>query len=303
MPRSLSFGLWIIVAILSASPGHAQSTSRGSFEVAAVKLNSHCDGSGGRGGLSPTRLDIPCQSLRALIRSAYGAFDGGKPRSRRLEVLEGPNWIDTERYDVSVKSEGEALPAQMMGVLQKVLEERFRLKVHTEPRDSPVYELTVARDASKLHHSPEGSCTPVDLDDLSKRGVNNTGRPGEQVLRNCGTGSRNGDGTKWIVNGYGVNMGEFAGRMLSSYVDRPVIDKTGLAGRFDVHLEFASNNGMSGPVQLNGAAIPGSPAPSDKTTAPSIFTALQEQLGLRLSPAKGAMEVIVIDHVEKPSAN
>jgi uncharacterized protein (TIGR03435 family) len=91
--------------------------------------------------------------------------------------------------------------------------------------------------------------------------------------------------------------------MFAGHVDRPVIDKTGLTGLFDVHLEFAPDDAMSGPgpVLLNGVDRPG--VPSTDPTGPSIFTALQEQLGLKLSPAKGPVEVIVIDRAEKPSAN
>jgi uncharacterized protein (TIGR03435 family) len=98
-------------------------------------------------------------------------------------------------------------------------------------------------------------------------------------------------------------MAEYAGRMLSTYVDRPVIDKTGLAGRFDAHLEFAPDIPAPGTVLLNGAQVPDLPAPPIDPAGPSIFTALEEQLGLKLTRAKDPLEVIVIDHAERPSAN
>jgi len=106
-----------------------------------------------------------------------------------------------------------------------------------------------------------------------------------------------------VQDWYGVTMAEFAGRMISSHVDRPVIDKTRLTGRYDVHLEFVPDDMPgAGAARLNGVDRPDLPAPSGDATGPSIFTALQ-QLGLKLSPAKGSMEVIVVDHAEKPSAN
>jgi uncharacterized protein (TIGR03435 family) len=87
-------------------------------------------------------------------------------------------------------------------------------------------------------------------------------------------------------------------------LDRPVIDKTGLTGRFDIHLEFVPENAISGPIRLNGVDSPGLPASSAGTSAgPSIFTAVQEQLGLKLSPDKGPVDVLVIDRVQKPSGN
>jgi uncharacterized protein (TIGR03435 family) len=86
-------------------------------------------------------------------------------------------------------------------------------------------------------------------------------------------------------------------------LDRPVVDKTGLTGVFDIHLEFVRDNAMSGPIRLNWVDAPAEPAPSVDAGGPSIFTAVQEQLGLKLSPDKGPVEVLVIDHVGKPSEN
>ncbi len=105
-----------------------------------------------------------------------------------------------------------------------------------------------------------------------------------------------------ITDWYGVTMEEFAYRMISRYVDRPVIDKTGLTGPFDLHLEFVPDRALSaGPIRLNGVVSPDL-SPAD-AAGPSIFTALQEQLGLRLSPDKSPLDVIVVDHAEKPSPN
>jgi uncharacterized protein (TIGR03435 family) len=103
---------------------------------------------------------------------------------------------------------------------------------------------------------------------------------------------------------YGATMAEFAGRMISSQVDRPVIDETGLSGRYDIHLEFVPNRARSaGPTRLNGVDRSDVPAFQDDGAGPSIFTALQEQLGLRLSAAKRPLDIIVVDHAEQPSPN
>ena len=98
-------------------------------------------------------------------------------------------------------------------------------------------------------------------------------------------------------------MAQFAGR-LSDNLDRPIYDKTGLSGQFDIHLEFPRGNGMSGmPARNADADNSGNPAPPVDTPVPSIFTAIQEQPGLKLSPDKGSVDVLVIDHVERPSEN
>jgi uncharacterized protein (TIGR03435 family) len=98
-------------------------------------------------------------------------------------------------------------------------------------------------------------------------------------------------------------MAELAGRMLSSYVEQPVVDQTGLTGRFDVHIEFVPDYRRSGPVTLNGVVTPDVAAPPADPAGPSIFAALQEQLGLKLAPGKAPLDVLIVDHAEKPSAN
>ena len=108
---------------------------------------------------------------------------------------------------------------------------------------------------------------------------------------------------KTISDWYGVTMAEYAGRMLFSYVDRPVVDQTGLTGRYDLHLEFVREPMGSGPVLLNGVPMPAPEASGSNTAGPSIFSALQEQLGLKLSPARSPLDVIMVDHAEKASAN
>jgi uncharacterized protein (TIGR03435 family) len=301
MARRIVFAILPVIAgLLHAPQCRAQPIPQPSpaFEVASVKPGANCD-SGGPGGTSPGRLNLSCISLRGLIRMAYSAFAGEAMNARRVDVLGGPAWLDSDKYDLSAKAEDNATPAQMIGpMLQALLEERFKVRVHMEPRDTSVYALTVSKNNPRLQPSKAGSCTPMDLNNLSRT----PSRPGEPAPRYCGGGGMRTNGMIWTADWYGVTMAEFAGRMISSYVDRPVIDKTGLSGPFDVHLEFVPDRAMSaGPVRLNGVD---SPALSSADAAgPSIFTALQEQLGLRLSADKSPLDTIVVDHAEKPSPN
>jgi uncharacterized protein (TIGR03435 family) len=286
------------IALLWSCFAYAQT-----IDVASVKPNARCESSGGRGNITPNRLDLPCQSLRTLVWSAYGAFSGGTMSSRRIEVIGGPAWIDSERFDISVKSEGEARVAQMVGaILRKLLEERFQLKVHKEAKDSPVYELSVAKSGPKMQEAKEGSCVPIDLDELSRNGGLNNRLTGEEAPKYCGAGTNQLRDGKWTLDWHGVTMPELAGRMLAPHVDRPIIDRTNISGRFDVHLELAPADLAAGPVRLNGVETT-LPLPADTPNGLSIFAALQEQLGLKLTPARGPVEVIVIDRIERPSAN
>jgi uncharacterized protein (TIGR03435 family) len=271
------------------------------FEVASIRLNTGCETGGGRFAQSPVSLTLPCLPLRALIRTAYSPTQAGETYpTRLLEVLGGPGWLDTDRYDISAKASRNASFAEMIGpMFQTLLEERFKLKVHKESRDAPVYELTVLKDRLKLQPSKEGSCVPMDLN-FSPRNL----KPGEAMPKFCGFGGGTGKEGRSIADWYSVSMAELADRMITHLVDRPVIDRTGLTGRYDVHLEYVPDLAPGrGRVLLNGVERPDlEPSPSD-STGPSIFTALEAQLGLKLSPGKGSVEVIVVDHAEKPSAN
>lgn len=292
----------IVVVALAVLTGwvSGQTPARTEFEVASIKLNTSCgNGRVGGGGPAPGRLSLQCISVRGMIRAAYASFgSGGTLNPSRLEVAGGPAWLDSDLYDLEAKAASAAPLSQTAGpMLQALLEDRCKLKVHREAREAPVYSLTVAKSGAKLQASKEGSCTPIDIDHMATRPA-----PGQPQPHYCGTGGARTNGTTSTADWYGLSMAEFAGRMLQGQVDRPVIDKTGLTGRFDIHLEF-TRDASSGPVTLNGVVTPGEPAPFADGAGPSIFTAIQEQLGLKLSPDKGPVEVLVIDQVERPSEN
>jgi uncharacterized protein (TIGR03435 family) len=201
-----------------------------------------------------------------------------------MEVVGGPRWLDSDRYDISAKAEGGASAPQMAPMLQALLEDRFQVRVHVGSQDGSVYTLTVLKDNPKLQRTKEGSCAPMNLANISGPAV----KPGESRPRQCGSGRREpGDGTTFVTDWYGMTMAGFAGRFLSPLLDRPVIDKTGLTEQYDIHLEF----------------VPDTPQPPPDSTGPSIFTALETQLGLKLSATKAAVDVIVVDRAEKPSEN
>jgi len=273
--------LAIIIVIVAAAQGSfAQSRPR--FEAATIRLNKSCAMGGRSGGMTtPGRITLECADLRDLILTAYEIYgDHANPASFRMPVLGGPAWIDSDRYDFTLKAEGNSAVAQMYGpMLRALLEDRFRLRIRRETREAPVFLLTVAKGGARLQAAKEESC-------LSTR------------LPACGTVRADPHGK---VDMFGVTMADLA-TQVGMRLDRDVIDRTGLTGKFDVHFEVS-------PAELAARHVAGSSVSSaDSQTAadlsgPSIFTALEQQVGLKLEPAKGQVTVLVIDNIERPSAN
>jgi uncharacterized protein (TIGR03435 family) len=239
------------------------------FEVATVKLSAQ----GGEGGIraTPGRLMIENTSLRNLITIAY------KVRSSLIEG--GPSWADSILFDVEGRVSGQAGADAMFLMLQRLLEDRFHLKLHRAARDGPVYLLTLAKGGVRLKGA---TCAPFDANHLpalpaaGETPVNYCGR----IRRGKGTLDAEGIG---LVDGAGPPMQSLTGQ-LADVLDRSVIDKTGLAGLYDIHLQWAADQ-------------------ADNAGGPSIFTAVQEQLGLKLDGGRGPVEYMVIDRAEKPVPN
>jgi uncharacterized protein (TIGR03435 family) len=205
-----------------------------------------------------------------------------------IQVLGAPAWIDSDPFDITAKADNASVELMYGPMLQMLLEDRFSLKIHRATRELPVYTLTVARGGLKMQPTRPESCTPVDLKHISPRSP--TDRPPNDL---CGRASYGRNGPNKTVDAWGVTMAQFAAVTLSRVdLDRSVVDRTGLAGQFDIHLEFAPEI---------GAGNTGGDSPAE--LGPSLFTALQEQLGLKLSPDKAPVEVLVVDHIEKPSGN
>jgi uncharacterized protein (TIGR03435 family) len=227
-------------------------------------------------------------NLKVLILQAYEVFAAGKvdPLNPFLPLtpMEGdPAWIRSASYSIDAKSDGPQSGAMMRGpMMQALLEERFHLKTHREMREVPVYEMTVDKGGPKFRPKKEGSCQPADPSgDL-------TVRPDGEV---CATLKVLRKGPTMVIDFLGVTLDVLAKDLHPD--GRPVIDRTGLTGAYDIHLELetAAPN-SSGP----GAA-------SDPLPHASDVTAIREQLGLRLVPAKGPVEFLIIDHIEKPTEN
>jgi uncharacterized protein (TIGR03435 family) len=280
--KSTDRGFSRIAAIASAGPllvaigflnqpGTAQSTeTRAEFEAASIKPFPHpvtenstsynawraMARSSSRG-----RFNLVMVTLKGLVLAAYDVND--------FQIVGGPSWMDNDGYDVVAKAGSDATYTQMKPMLQTLLADRFKLALHRESKELPVYELSVAKGGPKIVATKEGSCAPLDL----------SGPPPPLGTKICGGVARR----LYELTSYAVSMPEFVG-YLAAIMGRPVIDKTGFKDRFDVDLKF---DPCSTPGGLGGATPPG----------------LQDQLGLRLQSAKGPVEVLVIDHAERPTAN
>ena len=204
-----------------------------------------------------------------------------------IPIEGGPDWIHSETFEIDAKSDGHPSILVMLGpMMQSILEDRFKLRIHRETRQGPVYELALGKGSSKLKPFRDGSCTPVlvghPLPPLASD---------QHYCRNLvGPGA---------VNFEGGTLSMLAG-LLGLILDRPVIDKTGITNHIQVQLKFSSDD-SAGPRPAT--TDPGAPPAVSSPDAPGIFEAMQEQLGLKLVPAKGPVDVLVIDHIEKPSQN
>jgi uncharacterized protein (TIGR03435 family) len=293
-----------------AMPWRAQSTNaaaRQQFDVASVKpcdKNSPPPPSAGRGGAgggsaAASRMDLPCSTLAHLIEVAYVEFPDGvrQPRLafKPLPIEGGPTWLKSDTFLISAETESNVTPTMMRGpMLQMILEDRFKLKVHRETREVPVYELTVAKGGLKIHHTVAGSCAPENLENLGR-----PPEPGEKPL--CVIGMRRTDASNVTIWARGMTINQIFHYLDGIGIDRPLMDKTGIGDTelFDMELQFSIDDSTPG-LQPRDT---GSETGLESTVAfPSLFTAIQ-QLGLKLVPAKGPGKFVVIDGAERPSGN
>jgi uncharacterized protein (TIGR03435 family) len=281
----------IAAAILLAITAFAvmgQPVIRPKFEVASIKPSPETRFMSVRP--LPGRMTANA-TLRLLMQNAYGV--------QSFQILEGPAWINSEYYDIDAKTDGNVTRAQTFLMLQSLLEDRFGLKIHRETRDLPAYALVTAKGGLKLPPSKEGGCVASAQEGLLSAAGGRVPPPGTgpPAATPCGALRVMLDVGGARMLGGSVPIPEFA-RTLSMMLGRAVIDKTGLTGLYDVKLDFVPDEAT--------AALP--PPPPEAATAldsknPSILTALQEQLGLRLESTKGPVEVLVVDHAERPSTN
>jgi uncharacterized protein (TIGR03435 family) len=273
----LRFSLTVI-SVLSLGIGEellqlrAQSTPMPQFEAASIKPSAPGNLRGSTFEFLPGGgLRIINGTLRAILETAYEV--------REFQTLGGPNWVGSERYDILANSAdarrsatgAEDIKATRLR-LQALLAQRFRLQVHRETRELPEYVLEVAKGGPKL--ADPGAST-----------VSKSAPAG--IQRSCGQMI----GTKTTIANLTL--------MLARQLDRPVLDRTGLIGKYNFRFEWTPEAGPCS-TPANGATPDSATAPSN---APSIFTVLQETLGLRLESIKGPVDSLIIDHAERPSEN
>jgi len=228
--------------------------------------------SGGPGTSDPGRIYRPNLGLMAFLTTAYNV---------RSYQISGPAWLDTERFDITATMRPNTTMEQYRVMLQNLLVERFKMTVHRETRELPVYSLVVAKNGPKMQKSaadpppsppksPDGPIRPI---------------PASVMMMT----------DRGHIVGRRQTMHDLA-NFLSIHVGRPVTDATALTAKYDFTLTY-STEGLDGPI---GSAQTGPEAEA----APPLFAAIQAQLGLKLEPKRGPVEIIVIDHVEKmPTGN
>jgi uncharacterized protein (TIGR03435 family) len=239
------------------------------FEAASIKPSAPMGMGMVRVGMQMLpggRVSMSGVTVKLLIQQAYGVRD--------FQIAGGPAWLGSDRYDITAKPEGAATPDQVKVMFQALLADRFKLQFHRETKELPTYALVVAKGGPKFHES-EG--VPEDSDKPKGTRMSMNGR-GQFTLERAPVAA--------LVNQLGQMLG------------RSVIDKTELTGNYDFELTWAPDEGerMMKPPAGDGA-------PAADTIGPSIFTALQDQLGLKLQSTKGPVEILVIERAEKASEN
>ena len=234
------------LAIVAAFLSFAQ-TPRPAFDVASIKRNVSLDPRSSQRNMPGGRINFSNQRLRQVIRAAFGGSD--------IEVISGPDWIDSDRWDIVAAPASVDANAPWREMLKTLLMDRFKLRAHVEQRERPIYALVFARDDKRLGPKMHPTQTPC------------------KIEGDCGSTDTNSNGvTSGTIHGTARTMAQ-VGRSLSGYAERRVFDRTELEGRYDFELTWGDDV--------------------------SIFTAVSEQLGLKLRADRAPTDVVVIDSVER----
>ena len=274
------------------------------FEVASVKPSGpppqgpRIEGRllGGPGTSDPVRITDSRVTLQRLIREAYGvAFD----------QIQGPGWIAEEKYDIIAKVPPGATKDDLKVMLQNLLKERFKLAFHRITKDFPVYELTIAKGGAKLKENtdpnlqpsrPGDPMMPLDRDGFPLPPPGKSASAGRMVNGVNHTTTR-GMPLSVLISQLGTQLGTITGP--NTYAPGRIVDKTGLTGKYDFHLEYTGGGG-----RIGEALSPTSSDASDPSGGPSFIEAIEKQLGLKLTKSTATFDVLVIDHAEKmPTEN
>jgi uncharacterized protein (TIGR03435 family) len=289
----------LVVLVLTTAAVLAQppATTKPSFEVVSIRPGSHrsanCPGStfyaigqlcGGPGSPDPERFTGNNALLRGLVQRAYGM--------QAFQVI-GPDWISTAVYDITAKVRPGATPEDLKLMIQTLLEDRFELRIHHETHEFPGYNLVLAKGGLKLKESistdpcaaggylPGKTCPQGVSYSSAIAPMTPGGRAGTAMT----TPPRDGRGS--VMTAWGITVANLASSLQNQLRGSVITDKTGVTDKFDVRLEFS-------PPDVGTAG---------DFSAPSIFTALEKDLGLKLEPAKTQLDCIVIDHIEAPGDN
>ena len=250
-------------AMLAQSP--APRPRFDAFEVATVKPVDSDPKSGRFITMQGTNRFVEKDyTLKLLIAAAYDL----NPRT----ISGGPAWIGTDHYDILAVTPGDVRPDhdEQMTMLRSLLADRFKLTFHREPKVFSIYQLELAKSGPKLKES--------------------TARPDDPVVVGPGVVYPQ----RIVLPGRNATMGNFVSLLQRAILDRPVVDKTGLSGRYDFDLEWAPDE-----TQFGGDV----PAATAAATSPPLFEAIQQELGLKLEATKGPVDALVVDTAERPTAN
>jgi bla regulator protein blaR1 len=303
----LTAAMPIVFGLINAPQLRAQSeqTASGplpSFEVASIKPDhSQADHSGANviriGGPDTSRWTASNLTAKMLVNFAYNMKD--------FQVSGGPSWINSERFDIDAKvedslaSQMQKLPrlqqqAQMRLMVRSLLADRFKLIVSHDAKELPVYALVIAKGGPKLKDA-----APPDVQTGSASAPPSPGPGGTLPTPPRGGFMMSmGRGGEATLNSKGAPIANLI-NLLSQQVGRQIVDQTGLKGEYDISLKWTSDTGLGG----GPFPVGGDPTDANDNGGTSIFTALQDQLGLRLESTKGPVDTIVIEHIEEPSEN
>jgi uncharacterized protein (TIGR03435 family) len=297
---AILFGIGAIVALAITLPARAQSTG---FDVASVKPSNPNPSS----PLAAAPMVLPALgrltannvTLRMLVMAAY--------QKQPFEIVGGPKWQNTDKFDINASAENKsATTDQLLGMLQGLLADRFKLKAHTETRDLPIYALVLARGDGKLGAKlkPSTDTCPdykvqqqQQLEALAKGGLQGLAatmaKPGETKPCSISTLPTTPGSIGMKATGQSLAL---LSLLLKQLVGRPVVDKTGLNGLYDFELTIDLQTLMRLYAEL-GVNVP---TPQGLPEGPSLMTVLQEDLGLKLDSQRAPGEVLVIDSAELP---
>jgi len=290
MDMTRTFGVFLLSGFVLGSSlvrlhGQASDQKPPAFEVASVKANQSEAPPTSRFALGPGDAYAPGdlfvatnQPLIVYIRFAYKLS-----QSDQIDPLNLPAWVYDERFDIEARAQGSPTKDQMRRMMQGLLAERFKLRAHTEARAQSVFNLMLVKSGKigpQLQHTANGTCTPAPSLQLPPMSC---GSVGPTPAREAGRG-------RIVANG--ASMGRIANFLMNPFtgVDRPVVDRTGLTGAFDMSVEWSLTQDSASPPNV-----------SPEDTLPTFLQALREQLGLKLESTKGPVDVLVIEHIERPT--